>query len=193
MAPAAGGAPSVRGNVLAGRLAYLRSRGGEPLLQQVLARLDTRDRSALGGMILGIAWFPLELSVRLDNAIADVLSPNNRPQAMIDLGRASAEDALTGPQKVFVRAGDPHYLLEHTPQIYRLYYTVGTRTYEKTGPTSAVLRTRDAEAVTASDCLTIVGWHARAIELSGGSEVKVDEPVCRARGGDHCQYRCSWK
>jgi len=37
-----------------------------------------------------------------------------------------------------------------------------------------------------------VGWHERAIELSGGSEVRVTETRCRTRGDAVCEYRCVW-
>lgn len=184
----------VRGSVFISRLNYLRSRGGEALVASVLGRLPPDDRAVLSsGMILPIAWFPMSLEERLDQAIAQELTPHSPGQALVDLGRASADSALNGgPQAVFVKKGDPHYLLTHSPQIYKMYYAVGRRTYEKTGPTSGVIKTYDAESVTPGDCLTIVGWHTRAIELSGGKQVLVEETQCRARGGTHCEYRCAW-
>jgi len=56
-----------------------------------------------------------------------------------------------------------------------------------------VLKTFDAENVTANDCLTVVGWHERAIELCGGTNVRVRETKCRDRGDAHCEYACSWR
>jgi uncharacterized protein YjhX (UPF0386 family) len=55
-----------------------------------------------------------------------------------------------------------------------------------------VLRTFDAESVTETDCLTVMGWHQRAVELSGGTNVKVTHPLCRAKGAPHCEYRITW-
>lgn len=183
----------IRGNVLSGRLKYLRDLGGDALVREVLDKMPAPDRDTLTRIVLPIAWFPLDLELRLDDAIADVLCPTDRARALIDLGRASADESLRGPQKVFVKDGDPHYLLSHAPQIYRMYYAVGHRTYEKTGPRSAVLRTFEGEEVTANDCLTVVGWHQRAIELCGVLSAKVEHPICRARGGAHCEYVCSWE
>lgn len=186
-------AGQVRGSVFNSRLAYLRSRGGEGLVASVLGRLSPEERALLGGMILPIAWFPMALAERLDQAIAQELTPHSPGQALVDVGRASAESALNGgPQAVFVRKDDPHYLLSHAPQIYKMYYASGRRTYEKTSPRSAILRTFDAESVTPGDCLTIIGWHTRAIELSGGNAATVEERLCRTRGDGHCEYHCSW-
>jgi uncharacterized protein (TIGR02265 family) len=183
----------IKGGVLISRLNMLRQHGGQVRVDEVLRRLPPEDQAVLRKMILPIAWYPMELNLRLDSAIAEVLSPEDKRRAFIDMGRASAEESLHGAQHVFVRPGDPQFLLSQAPQIYRFYYAVGSRTYEKTGPKGAVLRTFGAENVTEADCLTIIGWHERAIELSGGRSVSVAHPLCRARGAPHCEYHCTWQ
>ncbi|HYO69167.1 MAG TPA: TIGR02265 family protein [Archangium sp.] len=185
-------AARIKGSVLITRLNLLMKQGGTGRFQQVLQRLPPADRKVLEGVIMPIGWYPLALNLRLDAAIADALSPRDRNKAFVEMGRASAEDNLNGPHHVFIRKGDPHFLLSHSPEIYRLYYAVGSRAYEKTGPRSAVLRTVGAESVTEADCLTIIGWYERAIEMSGGREVRVEQKKCRARGNGHCEYHCSW-
>jgi uncharacterized protein (TIGR02265 family) len=188
-----GSGSRIKGGVLISRLNMLRHHGGQARVDEVLRRLPPEDQAVLRKMILPIAWYPLELNLRLDSAIAEVMSPEDKRQAFIDMGRASAEEALHGAQHVFVRPGDPQFLLSQAPQIYRFYYAVGSRTYERTGDSAAVLRTFGAEDVTETDCLTIIGWHERAIELSGGRSVRISHPVCRARGGAHCEYHFAWE
>lgn len=186
-------AARIKGSVLIARLNLLTKQGGGGRVQAVLQRLSPADRKVLEGVLMPIGWYPLELNLRLDAAIAEVLSPRDRNKAFIDMGRASAEDNLNGPHHVFIRKGDPHFLLSHAPEIYRLYYAVGSRTYEKTGARSGVLRTLGAESVTPEDCLTIIGWYQRAIEMSGGRDVRIDHTRCRARGNGHCEYLCAWE
>ncbi|WPB80295.1 TIGR02265 family protein [Archangium violaceum] len=186
-------AARIKGSVLITRLNLLMKQGGTGRVQQVLQRLSPADRKVLEGVIMPIGWYPLELNLRLDAAIADALSPRDRSKAFVEMGRASAEENLNGPHHVFIRKGDPHFLLSHAPEIYRLYYAVGSRTYEKAGPRNAVLRTVGAESVTEADCLTIIGWYERAIEMSGGREVRVEHKKCRARGSGYCEYLCSWE
>ncbi len=185
--------PGIKGGVLLSRLKYIREAGGESALQAILARLPPDDAKVLSGWLLPISWYPLDLYLRLDDAIASVMSPHDRTSVFLAMGRASADANLSGPQRPFVREGDPHFLLQAAPQIYSAYYAVGRRTYERTGETSGVLTTYDAENVTETDCLTVVGWHVRAIELSGGKDAQVVERRCRARGDAVCEYRCSWK
>jgi uncharacterized protein (TIGR02265 family) len=182
----------IKGGVLKARLEFVRARAGEAGLAAVLARLPRDDQEVLRGWVLPITWYPLDLNLRLDDAIAAVLSPGDRDRVFVEMGRASADSNLGGPQHPYVREGDPHFLLRATPQIYAAYYQVGRRTYERTGETSAVLRTYDAESVTRTDCLTVVGWHQRAIEMCAGKAVRVVETRCRARGDPHCEYHCEW-
>ena len=183
----------IKGSVLISRLNLLRQQGGPELVEKVLSRLSAPDQAALRGMLLPIGWYPLELNNRLDTAIAEALSPEDRKRAYMQMGRASADENLKGAHHVFLRPGDPHFLLSQAPQIYRFYYAVGSRTYERTSDRSAVLRTFNAETVTEPDCLTVMGWHERAVELSGGKAVQVTHPTCRAKGGALCEYHLSWE
>jgi uncharacterized protein (TIGR02265 family) len=182
----------IKGHILLSRIQYVREVAGEARFLEVLASLPAEDRAILSGMILPVTWYPLDLNLRLDAAIAAVLSPGDRSKVFLEMGRASAEKNLKGVHRAYVREGDPHFLLSSTPLIYAAYYAVGNRTYEKTGDKSAVLRTHGAEVVSATDCLTVIGWHRRAIELCGGKDVKVEEAQCRARGATACEYRCEW-
>lgn len=185
--------PRVGGNIIFARRAFVLERGGEALWMRVLARLPPADAAALAKVILVISAYPLALNVRLDQAIAAELSPDHPERVFLEMGRASAEGNLRGPQRAFVREGDPHHLLESAELIYSYYYSVGRRTYQRTGPTSGVLTTHDAAPTTPSDCLTVVAWHQRAIEISGGSDVIVTETRCRHGGDPVCEYACSWK
>jgi predicted hydrocarbon binding protein len=55
-----------------------------------------------------------------------------------------------------------------------------------------VFTTYDAETFSAPDCLTVVGWYRKALEMCGVKGVKIVEEECRAKGGAVCRYRVSW-
>ena len=181
---------NVKGSIVRSRLELLRNKG---LFDAVMARLPEGDRAVWSGLVLAASWYSFEMSQRLDAATAKVLSQGDARKAYLEMGRASADAHLGGVHKAYVRVGDPHHLLSCAPQIYKQYYDKGYRTYERLSATSGVLKTFDAENVTANDCLTVVGWHERAIELCGGTSVKVREMRCRDRGDRHCEYACSWR
>jgi uncharacterized protein (TIGR02265 family) len=183
---------TVGGNIILARRTFVLDRGGPTLWERVLARLPPDDATQLRRTLLVTSSYPLDLNLRLDDAIARELYPDQPERAFIEMGRKSADVNLGGPQRAFVREGDPHHLLGFTETIYAFYYGEGRRTYEKTGPNSAVLTTYDAPPSTPGDCATVVGWHQRALELSGAVNVEVVETRCRNRGDPVCEYRLSW-
>ena len=180
----------IKGSVLKSRLAYVDEHFGKEGRERVLHALADDDRKALN-MILTVKWYPLELGTRLDDAIVRTLG-DGRPEFFEKLGAASADKNLGSVHKAFLTEGDPQGFLARTPSIYAMYYEKGRREYEKTGEKSGVLTTHEAEVFSAPDCLTIVGWYKRALEMCGATGVRVVEDECRARGAKVCRYRVSW-
>jgi len=183
----------VKGTLVLARMKYLTAQGRDAS-ERVLRHLAQADQAVLRGMLLPSTWYPADLLVRLEMTIAAVLAKGDRRALFLDLGQFSADTNLgeRGMQRPYVKAGDPHFLLRNVPRMYASQHSGGTRTYEQTGARSAVVRTIDGDAPDVEDCLTTVGWLRRAIELSGGHGVTVDETRCRARGAECCEYAVSW-
>ncbi|HET7827223.1 MAG TPA: TIGR02265 family protein [Anaeromyxobacter sp.] len=184
----------VKGTLVVARMKYLRALGPDAC-ERVLRRLSQSDQQVLRGMLLPSSWYAADLLVRLEMTIAAVLAKGDRRALFVDMGRFSADTNLGpgGVQRPYLREDDPHFLLRNAPRMFASQHSGGTRTYEQTGPKSAVVRTLDPGAEAgADDCLTAVGWFRRAIELSGGQSVVVDETRCRARGAPCCEYVCRW-
>ena len=179
----------VKGGALLSRLAFVRDRHGEEGVQRVLERLSPEDQRACAQVLTG-GWYPFEVSERLEEAVAAELGMSDN--VFLLMGEKSAEQNLTGPHRAMLSIGDPHGLLRRAPQIYQMYYDTGRRTYERLGDHKAVIRTYDAAAVSKHDCLTVVGWHRKAIAMCGGSNPRVVETLCRAAGDAMCEYVCEW-
>lgn len=181
----------IKGAVLKTRMGFIEEHSGKEGVDRVLAALSPEDRKALG-MILTVQWYPFELGKRLDDAIVTVLG-GGRAEFFERLGEASADRNLGSIHKGFLTQGDAHGFLEKAPTIYRLYYETGRREYKRLGDKEGQLTTHDAETFSAPDCLTIVAWHRRALELCGVKAPRVVEEECRAKGGNVCRYRVSWQ
>jgi hypothetical protein len=181
----------VKGAVLQSRLAYVEARLGKDGWRRVLARLPEGDRPIVSGVVLPMTWYPFALDERLLQAIGAEVGRGD--VTFRELGAQSASDNLASTHSVYVRSRDPHGLLKHTAQIYKLYYNTGYRTYEWVTAQRAVLRTFESESFSPADCLTVVGWHERAIEMCGGKTPMVTETKCRARGDTSCEYSCTWR
>jgi hypothetical protein len=180
----------VKGSVLLSRLAFVRDQRGELALEALLAAMTEDDRRILSGMVLAFGWYSFDLATRLDAAIAKLMGVGE--QIFLMLGARSAADNLGTSHRGFIKERDPHGLLKHAASIYRLYYDSGHRTYERISDHKAIVRTHESATFSRADCLTVVGWHERAIQMCGGRNARVTEPRCRARGSPICEYVCEW-
>ena len=180
----------VKGSVLKSRFAMIEELGGADTVERVLGAMSPEDRDTLK-TVVAVGWYPFELGKRLDHAIVNALG-GGRAEFFEKLGEASAVQNLTGSHKSFLAPGDPHRFLGRAHAIYAAYYKTGHREYQQAGEKEGVLTTHDAEAYSAPDCLTVVGWHKKALEMCGCTGVKMVEEECRARGGAVCRYRVSW-
>ena len=108
------------------------------------------------------------------------------------VGAASAEKNLTSVHSGYLTRADAHAFLAKSPSFYSLYYETGRREYTRVGPKEGVFTTYEAETFSAPDCLTVVGWYRKALEMCGVKGVKIVEEECRAKGGAVCRYRVTW-
>jgi uncharacterized protein (TIGR02265 family) len=183
----------VKGTLVIARMKYVRAQGRDAA-ERVLRRLSQADQAILRGMLLPSTWYPADLLMRFELTIAAVLANGDRRALFLDLGQFSADTNLgvNGVQRPYVKEGDPHFLLRNVPRMYASQHSSGTRTYEQVGLRGAIVRTLDGDRPDAEDCLTAVGWLRRAIELSGGRTVFVEETQCRAKGAPCCEYVARW-
>ena len=180
----------VKGSVLRSRLSFVEEQAGAAGRERVLARLTEPERETLA-RLMPAGWYPFDLGRRLDEAVVAELAGGDEG-FFVRLGMDSATRNLTGVHRAFVRPGDPHGFLAQSPDIHVFYYDRGHRTYERTGEKEGVFTTYDAETFSTADCLTIVGWHTKALEMCGARNVRITEEECRARGGAVCRFRVRW-
>jgi hypothetical protein len=180
----------IKGAILKSRLAFVEQHFGKEGVQRVLAGLPQNDQRTLR-MLFTSNWYPFELGKALDDAIVRVLG-DGRLEFFERLGEASAEKNLATVHSGYLTKGDAHAFLAKSPSIYSLYYESGRREYQPVGAKEGVLTTYDAQTFSAPDCLTVVGWYKKALEMCGVKGVKIVEEECRAKGGAVCRYRVRW-
>ena len=184
-------AGKIKGFVLLSRRTFVLEKLGAAALAQIVASLPAADQALLKGPLVVSGWYPADAGVRFDDAIIRVAG-GSAAEHFKELGRRSAHDNLAAFQANFLNGRTPQKFLSMAPSLYRLYYERGSREYQETSATSGVLITRDAENVTAGDCLTVIGWYEEALGMLGARQVVVSHPVCRATGGTVCRYEVTW-
>ena len=182
----------IRGAVIQARKDFVEEHFGEASWEPVFSSLSEEDQEIIGGLIVSAGWYPFEVGERLDKAIVDILGHGDLV-IFEDIGAQSAKRNLSTIHKPFLTPGNPQAFMTQADAIYKFYYNVGRREWKPTGPNSGVMTTYDAETFSVPDCLTVIGWYKEALRMCGAKSVEIVEETCRARGGDCCRYRISWK
>jgi len=180
----------IKGAVLKSRIAFIEQHAGKEGVRRVLESLPTGDQRTLR-MLFTSNWYPFDLGKALDQAIVQVLG-GGKNEFFERLGEASAQSNLSNIHSGYLTKGDAHAFLAKAPLIYSLYYESGRREYQPAGPTEGILTTYDAMTFSAPDCLTVIGWHRKALEMCGIFGVQIVEEECRAKAGAVCRYRVRW-
>ena len=181
----------IKGSILESRLQFVKERFGERAVNDVLAALPAVDQATLRKPLNPAGWYNFQTGKHLDDAIVQVIGKGDA-HLFEEMGAASAQLNLTGIQKFYLDPGNPQGFMLRAPLIYHVYYDKGWRDYKPTSPTSGVMTTYEAETYSTTDCMTVMGWYKKALNMCGARNVEIVEEVCRARGGDCCRYLVSW-
>lgn len=133
-------------------------------------------------------WYPFELLVRLDHAVADACGGE---QALEELGARSAEFHLGALYRNFALANAPHDFFRNTSLSHQLFHDRGSMEYERTGETVCVLKVLgpDADPIY---CRSAIGYFRRSAQLCGCPSATVTKKSCRASGAPACVYEVRW-
>jgi len=182
----------IKGAVLLARKEFAEEHFGKEGWKEILDYLPVEDEIWLKSVIQKDEWYPFEMGKRLDDAIVRILGQGDE-NIFREIGKKSAQINLTTVHHALLTPGDPQKFMSKTGTIYKMYYDVGYREYEPTGPDSGVMTTYQAETYSVPDCLTVMGWYKEALHMCGAKSVEIKEEECRARGGEFCRYRLNWQ
>ncbi len=183
----------IKGASIRARLKFLEREYGSDQLDLILVSLSEEDQSTIRIGVLPSTWYPLELSGRLDEAVAQVLSPDAPSRIFRLLGKASAENNLQSFHRIFLRGQGPHDVLESFPSVRRTYYSDGSAAYTPDGEQSGTLCVSGASSHTRSDCESTAAYFEKAIELMGGRSARTELKRCRDFGDASCEFHCQWQ
>jgi len=188
------GDPEVKGVQLNAVMGFLEERFGAEAVAKAIEGLSQEDRELLPKTILDSTWYPFDVW-RPVRRISRVLAPDSTgPDLAIDMGRANADYAFAGVYRSLLTR-DPVAIVKKFSWLHGLFFREAvTLRSEMTGPTSCRLRYHytDSFGPARSNCLAILGFWMRTLELAGAANVTGEHTTCVREGGDCCEYSMSW-
>lgn len=181
-----------KGIAVTARLAYAEEVHGAAGLKQLLDSLSPEHRALVEGRILPHAWVPIELFIAL-NVNADKLWGSGDLALCQVLGAWAAEKNLPTLFRIFYRLGTPMFIFSKAAKLWLQHYDTGRLEPTSPGPNEVRLLLHDFGQPHRAHCLSVLGWAARSIEMSGGKLTACEEPRCRTRGDPFCELLLRWK
>ncbi len=138
-------------------------------------------------------WYEMKHgAVEPTQKIGALLFNNDFNKAAVESGRYSAELALHGIYKLYVKVSKPGHIIERASRILPAYYRPShMETAERTS-NSVKLVMSDFDEPTDIVEYRIIGWIEMALEISGCKEVNVEIIESMTKGSQKTVFLCSW-
>lgn len=182
--------PEIKGMTLKSRIEYITLHFGAASVKKVFAKLKEKRGDDLSNKILATKWYPLQLQSDLDDIIRYDLA-NGDELIYQKLGAHSADMHYKEKYSGFLKDKDPFNVLKKSTFAFDLYFRPGKALCTKTGPKEIKIEVSLFKS-TSKNCQTNIGFYKRAVELSGGKDVKVVERTCTGKGDGMCTFIISW-
>ncbi|MFN7135563.1 MAG: hypothetical protein ACK4N5_26060, partial [Myxococcales bacterium] len=184
--------PRVKGTTIAGRIAFARARGGDAVVDEILAGLTNRaEANELRFTALRSSWYDFTTYVELSEAL-DRRFGNGDGTLLPTIAGDVAQADLRTVYKVFFRLASPQFIIGRCATIWRQYYDSGEMVVTEAGEDSARFEIRDFERPHRTHCLCVLGWMQRSLELTGVKDARVTHDRCRTAGAPSCVFNARW-
>ena len=164
---------------------------GPDAVERCLAELEEPDRDLLRG-VSAVGWYPVEPVLRYHHALERLYGDAESFAVCERLGEFSADWAIKGILKVFVRFKSPRFLMEKNGAVWSRYHDTGRWEVEAEQSNRIKGRLYDFAVRDEAFCARLRGWVRGAVKITGGRDARVVESTCRCRGGDHCEFLIEW-
>jgi len=182
----------VKGSAILARLQFVAERYGATGRPRVLAELSPAVRAELEGGVLPHQWVSYDLFIELNVAI-DKLFGAGDLALCYEMGRYGAEANLPTLYRIFYRLGSPLFIFRKAARLWEVHYDSGRLVPSQEGSHQIRIKVLDFDHPHRAHCLSVLGWAARSVELSGATLERAEEERCRVRGDGACEFTCAWK
>ncbi len=158
-----------------------------------LGKLSEESREIYSAVIDSSKWYPIgSAGVEPTKIAIEMFFRGDYEKGAWEAGKFSAQKALTGIYKIFVKASSPGYIIQRASRIFATYYQPCQMDVLERTDTSVLL---EISNMTESDVVIeyrIGGWIEKALEISGAKKVTIDYPKSIARGDTVTQMNINW-
>jgi hypothetical protein len=161
--------------------------------QEWLNAMPETSRALMSKPIFASEWYPVkDAAVEPTKAMATLFYKGDTQKAGWESGRYSAEVALGGIYKIFVKMATPKFIIERASKILPAYYDPSEVTVRENGPKHCIIsisRLPGSDSVIES---RIGGWIQKAFEVTGCKNVQINTLQSLAQGANETIMKIVW-
>lgn len=186
---------NVKGTALAVLPIFIESKFGKEGLTKWLESLNS-EAAALyqeANTIQINHWYPIKVAYLDPTAAMCEIFFGGDPGAAREIGRFSAEFALKGVYKAFVKMTSVSFFIKRASLLMTTYYQPSRMEVATLGNNRAVLHLTEFPEPHPLIEARIAGWVERALEIHGCREPRVDIPRSLCGGAPLTEMVLTWK
>jgi hypothetical protein len=157
-----------------------------------LDALPEKSKKIFSEPVLPSAWYPLQDAALIPTEALGQLIFSDAVKGAWQCGRYSAESALTGIYKFFIKAASPFFIIDRAGKIFSTFYQPCAMDVVEKGEDYVVLHITRFDEPSRLIEGRIAGWIERAMEIHGVSYVSVIIEKSLAQGDPLTQILVKW-
>lgn len=183
----------VKGTAVATLPLFIKHKFSDNGFNQWLNALSPEAKEVFSHQVMATSWFPLKSILVEPTQKMCTLFYNGNARGAWENGRFSADHALKGVYKIFIKLGSPEFLIKKASTILPTYYRPCTMELVSNQSQSAQVRITEFKEIDPTIEARIGGWIERALEISGCKDVKVSISQSLTTGKDYSEFCITWK
>lgn len=162
--------------------------------QEWISLLPDASKTIFTNPIYVSNWYSIQDALVVPTQIiASAFYGNNIEQAALEAGRFSAEIALKGVYRIFLKVASPNFIINRATIVSASYYSSSNFIVVENLSKRAVFRIADFEGIDKIIEFRIKGWVEKAIAMAGAKNVQIDIKKSLTKNDDCSEFWISWE
>ena len=139
-----------------------------------LNSMPVESQNIFSKPVFATSWYPLSDAVIVPSQkVGEMFFPNIQ-DACWEIGRYSADIALNGIYKIFLKVSSPNFILGRATSVFNTYYNPGNIEIIEKESNNATLKIKNFKVNEKLIMYRIAGWLERTIEITKKDNIKVE-------------------
>lgn len=157
-----------------------------------LGQLSDETRTVMEQGIV-TSWYPIGRAMIEPTEVLCDLVEDPADDVAWEIGRFSADFALRGIFRIFVRLGSPAFIVKRASHVFSTYYTNAVLRVPEAGSKFATVHLLEFPEPSRLVERRIGGYMERAVEISGAKHVKSTVVSSLSAGDERGEFHFTWR